>query len=150
MENNEAFEAEAALEARSQSYRSKRHGNGRVKAVSGGLGSRTENEYDETSLLSREINHDYGSSTEASDNGDTRGPPEWSGERDFEGRPWWSKPSVSQEHLDVRGQLLTKPSGLLAITTFLPIHSRLGRNRRSKTQPDIIFGLSAVFRQETH
>ncbi len=92
MENNEAFEAEATLEARSRSYRSKRRANG---AVNGGRGSHKENDYDETSLLSREIDQDYASADGTSDDGDTRGPPEWSGERDFEGKPWWNKPSVS-------------------------------------------------------
>lgn len=96
MENNEVFEAEAALEARSRSYGSRRRGNGVVKATAnGGIGSRKESDFDETPLLSREVDHDYGSSTEASDDGDTRGPPAWSGERDFEGRLWWNKPSVS-------------------------------------------------------
>lgn len=96
MENNEVFEAEAALEARSRVYGSRRRGNGAVKATNSGIGSRKESDYDDTPLLSREIDHDHRSSTEASDDGDARGPPEWSGERDFEGKPWWNKPSVSQ------------------------------------------------------
>ena len=97
MENNEAFEAEAALEARSRSDRSKRHGNGIGKPTNGGIGSPKGSDYDETPLLSREIEHDYGSSSAASDNEDSRGPAEWSGERDFEGKPWWNRPSVSKD-----------------------------------------------------
>ena len=95
MENNEAFEAEAALEARSRSYQSRYHGNGSGKASSSRIGTRKENDYDETPLLSREIDNDYGSTSDALDNEDSRGPPEWSGERDFEGKSWWNKPSVS-------------------------------------------------------
>lgn len=32
------------------------------------------------------------------DDADDRPPPTWSGERDFEGMPWWKKPSVSNEN----------------------------------------------------
>lgn len=34
--------------------------------------------------------------TRKTGNADTRGPPKWDGERDFEGRPWWNKPSVGE------------------------------------------------------
>ena len=94
MENNEAFEAEAALEARERSQRFQRRGNGTVKSTTGGSGSRNGSDYDDTPLLSRELNHDYGSSSELVEESDSRAPPEWSGERDFEGKPWWNKPSV--------------------------------------------------------
>ena len=102
MENNEAFEAEAAFEARSPSYRSRYRGNGAVESTNGGINSRKGDDYDETPLLSREVDNDYGSSAGTSDNEDSRGPPEWSGERDFEGKPWWNKPSVSQVNLTIR------------------------------------------------
>lgn len=125
MENNEVFEAEAALEARSRSYGSRRRGNGVVKATNGGIGSRKESDYDETPLLSREIDHDYGSSIEASNDGDTRGPPEWSGERDFEGRPWWSKPSVSQDSL-MSVQFvnrIVRSTGYYHLSSYIPSRS---------------------------
>ena len=95
MENNEAFEAEAALEVRQRSQRPHRRGNGMTKSIIGGSGSRRESDYDETPLLSREANHDYGSRSDTPDQEESRGPPEWSGERDFEGKPWWNRPSVS-------------------------------------------------------
>ena len=94
MANNEVFEAEAAFEARSRSYRTRHRGNGVVKSTNGETGSRKENVYDDTPLLSRETDQDYGSNREGFDDGDSRGPPEWSGERDFEGKPWWNRPSV--------------------------------------------------------
>ena len=129
MENNEAFEAEAALEVRERVQRSKRRGNGTVKLTNGGSGSRKENDYDDTPLLSREVDHDYGSSSEALEDGDGRAPPEWSGERDFEGKPWWNKPSVCSATWMLMNKSLTRSSGFLAVTTFPSIHPRMGGNR---------------------
>ena len=47
-------------------------------------------------LLSRDLedSSSVGSSMPEAEAIDDRGPPAWSGERDYEGRPWWNTPSV--------------------------------------------------------
>lgn len=59
--------------------------------------------YEETPLLSRDIDADsetlWGNPDESDDPSATR----WSGAKDFEGKPWWNKPSVTLSlQLDVK------------------------------------------------
>ena len=59
---------------------------------------------EDTPLLSRDPDSlsSAGSLTPGAEEIDDRGPPAWSGERDFEGRPWWNKPNVREAtHLNV-------------------------------------------------
>lgn len=81
MENEEFFEADA--EVRFESERDIRH--------------------EESPLLSGD------GPREASEVGasDIRGPSKWDGERDFDGRPWWNKPSVRSPILGMNSNTLT-------------------------------------------
>lgn len=98
MENEEAFEADAEIHGLEQmrsrsSYRSMHKGHDTVIAASGGFESERDIQSEDSPLLPS--NRGDGG-REASEYGadETRGPPKWDGERDFEGRPWWNKPSV--------------------------------------------------------
>ena len=53
---------------------------------------------EDTPLLSRGPDSlpSAGTSTPDAEEIDDRDPPAWSGERDFEGRPWWNKPNVRE------------------------------------------------------
>ena len=72
-----------------------------------------------TPLLARLSDGGNGHSPSESEEADDRPPPTWSGERDFEGVPWWKTPSVGTEHSDEVDKRLTllksRSSGL-----FLP------------------------------
>lgn len=101
-QNNQAFEADQAIDAldrlpsRSGISRGSSHkGHDALKAVFGGYGTREDVEHDRTPLLSRDHgrDHDNFNDTDQSER-DGQGPPTWEGERDFDGRPWWNKPSV--------------------------------------------------------
>ena len=100
MENDQAFAADAALQLPSSKpppppYHGGHAGRTGAIAASGGVESHKDTDYEDTPLLSRDIDDDddVASTPHVEDGGD-RGPPGWSGERDFEGRPWWNKPSV--------------------------------------------------------
>lgn len=92
---DEVFEAEAEAEAwadkRSHLRSRQSYQEGQSKKPMNGAGDQPV--YEETPLLERDS--DGSGESSASDNGDERGAPEWSGARDFEGIPWWRKPSVS-------------------------------------------------------
>ena len=94
MENEEVFQADAELngleytDSRS-SRRSTQKGHDPVKAALGGLEAERDIHDEDTPLLvsNREDSSQRGAS-------ETSGPPKWDREGDFEGRPWWNKPSV--------------------------------------------------------
>ncbi|KAL8663469.1 MAG: hypothetical protein Q9168_008092 [Polycauliona sp. 1 TL-2023] len=50
--------------------------------------------YEHTPLLERDLDDHRDSSDDASHHGTERSALDWSGARDFEGRPWWRKPSI--------------------------------------------------------
>ncbi|KAL8782094.1 MAG: hypothetical protein Q9213_005705 [Squamulea squamosa] len=50
--------------------------------------------YEHTPLLDRDLNSQEDVSDDLSDHGSERSAPNWSGARDFEGRPWWKRPSI--------------------------------------------------------
>ncbi|KAL8692948.1 MAG: hypothetical protein Q9218_002125 [Villophora microphyllina] len=93
---DEVFEAEANAEVRAdvrknmRSWRSYRKSQEQKPA----LGAVDHSVYDETPLLDRDFDRQEDGSAESSDAGSERGAPEWSGARDFEGRPWYKKPSI--------------------------------------------------------
>ncbi|KAL8716448.1 MAG: hypothetical protein Q9220_000355 [cf. Caloplaca sp. 1 TL-2023] len=58
------------------------------------IGAADHSIYEETPLLDRDFDDIGGSSDEYSDDGSERSAPDWSGARDFEGRPWHRKPSI--------------------------------------------------------
>lgn len=98
MENEAAFEADTEVhgleQMRSSSpYRSTQKGHDTVKASSGGFESEREIYNEESPLLSP--NREDGSREASEDGaGGPSEPPKWDAERDFEGLPWWKKPSV--------------------------------------------------------
>ena len=50
--------------------------------------------HDEESPLLSSSREDQGGQAPEYGAGEIREPPKWDGEGDFEGRPWWNKPSV--------------------------------------------------------
>lgn len=104
MENDQAFEAEADIDAlrmlrsRSRSAnRSLHKGHDVMKAAYGGLESTDQ---EDTALLSREHDRDQRAQELAGeDSGDEGDKPTWPGEHDFDGLPWWKTPSVSTPRL---------------------------------------------------
>lgn len=99
MENDQVFAADAALQFPSSNappppYNGRHAGHTVAVAASGGVEAHKDSDYEDTPLLSREVDDDFGARAPRREDGEDRGPPGWSGERDFEGRPWWNKPSV--------------------------------------------------------
>lgn len=98
MENEEAFEADAEVDGLEQmrsrsAYRSTQKGHNTIKEALGGFESERDIHNEESPLLSPDRGN---GGREASEQGagETMGPPKGDGEGDFEGRPWWNKPSV--------------------------------------------------------
>ncbi|KAL8948284.1 MAG: hypothetical protein Q9222_005519 [Ikaeria aurantiellina] len=93
---DELFEADAnanvrtEARARLRSRHSYRDGQTQKPAI----GAADHSVYEETPLLDRDFNDIRGSSDDSSDDGHERSAPDWSGARDFEGRPWYRKPSI--------------------------------------------------------
>ena len=102
MENEEAFEADAEInglqQMRSRStYRSTQKGHDTEEAD---LASERNPHDEETPLLSSD--HEVEGTIASEDRpGVTRRTPKWDGEGDFEGRPWWNKPSVRYSQPDM-------------------------------------------------
>ena len=100
MENDQPFELDAEFGPLSRltshsRQRSSYKGQEALEAASGPSGSHKERDHEETPLLQRDGDEEVGASGNAEHEGDNeRAPPSWEGERDFEGRPWWKKPSV--------------------------------------------------------
>ena len=66
-----------------------------LAAAFGGSESHKERDHEETPLLQRDGDEEIEAGGNAEHEGaDGRAPPSWEGERDFEGRLWWKKPSV--------------------------------------------------------
>ena len=96
MENEQVFEADAELHGieymRSRSsHATAQKSRSPVKATFHGIEIEANSPSEESPLLPPD--HRDGGSGEASEDGDA--PAKWNGERDFEGLPWWKKPSVS-------------------------------------------------------
>lgn len=101
MENEQAFEADGELDAlsrrRSQSSQaSANKGRETMQAALGGFDNRKPEPHEHTPLLS----HGGGGSRPDEYDGSGRpkepsGPAEWEGALDFEGLPWYKRPSVS-------------------------------------------------------
>lgn len=98
---DELFEADADIGARADAKprsRSRHPQHGSVKQKPA-IGAADHSVYEETPLLERDYNRPEDFNDGFSDDSSKRGAPEWSGARDFEGRPWWRKPSVGGNHL---------------------------------------------------
>lgn len=92
---DEVFEAdtnaELRAEARAHSHPRSTYSNDKGKKPV--IGSVDHSVYEETPLLERDF-HVTGNPDHEPPGDDEREAPEWSGARDFEGKPWWRKPSV--------------------------------------------------------
>ncbi len=98
MENEEVFEADAEIRGLEQmrsrsSHRSTQKGHDAEIAALGGFESERETRNEESPLLSPDRG-DQGREAPGNGADETRESPKWDGERDFEGQPWWNKPSV--------------------------------------------------------
>ena len=105
METEQAFEAEAELDVlgrnRSSSTQSKWKGQDAVQSAAGGFESQRDIDHDETSSLLRSPGQKHSDSDGSTHVGDgEQSPPEWSGVHDFDGLPWWKRPSVSIRGID--------------------------------------------------
>ena len=122
MENEEVFEADAEINGLEQmrsrsSYRSTQKGHDTGEAD---LASERNTHDEETPLLSRDHEVEGRGASESSP-GETRRTPKWDGEGDFEGRPWWNKPSVRNSQSDMNVYNLT---GIYRFSgSFLPSSS---------------------------
>ena len=98
MDNEAAFEADAEVHGREQAhspspYLSTQKGHDIVKASEGGSQLERQIHNEETPLLSPNRG-DGGREAAEAGAGEPRGPPKWDAEGEFEGLPWWNKPSV--------------------------------------------------------
>ena len=108
MENDRAFEADAELDALernlSGSSHSTRNGHEAIQAVVGGFESQQERDHAESPLLPKQPGQNRSDSDQAvlvdEEDGSSQ---EWSGAHDFDGLPWWKRPSVS--HRDIESHM---------------------------------------------
>lgn len=100
METDQALEAEAELDTiarnRSSSTYSKWRGRDPVQTAAGGFESHGDIGPEEIPLLPESPTQESSDSDGSTYIGDTEpNSQEWSGAHDFDGLPWWKKPSVS-------------------------------------------------------
>ena len=93
---DEVFEVDAYAQARADAKSRSRSRQSHPEDASQkpAIGAVDHMAYEETPLLQRDFDHAEDSSDESPDEGNGRDAPEWSGARDFEGKPWWRTPSV--------------------------------------------------------
>lgn len=65
-----------------------------VMRTQGGIAAYKNVDYEDTPLLSRGIDDDFERPEQNAPGEGDNGEPEWSGAKDFEGQPWWNRPSV--------------------------------------------------------
>lgn len=131
-QNDQAFEADQDVNTyenlRSRSAHLSHQGHDTVKAAFGAFERQEDADNDRTPLLGRNGSGERGDSAKR-DNGedDGGGHPQWDGERDFEGRPWWNMPSVRAYKLRCERCVLIDVIGLLAPPALLPLHCGIRR-----------------------
>lgn len=93
MQNDQVFTGSANIDVASAlRSRPAQRGHDAVTAASGGLEIPKDSDYENTPLLVRDEEDHDGPLENPS--GDQTSEVEWEGGKDFEGRPWWNKPSV--------------------------------------------------------
>lgn len=99
MENDPVFAADANIDplpgSQDRHDRSAHRGYDTVNKISGAIEAPDGRDYEDTPLLSRNIDDDYERHPEPTGREQENHDPQWSGAKDFEGRPWWTRPSVS-------------------------------------------------------
>ncbi|KAI4227754.1 MAG: hypothetical protein L6R36_002174 [Xanthoria steineri] len=100
---DEVFEADVSAQvradasARSRSQKTRRDSQSKEPAteiIDNSTHRKSPPPYEHTPLLERELDDQENIGDSSSDHGSRRSAPDWSGARDFEGRPWWRKPSI--------------------------------------------------------
>lgn len=155
MENDQAFEAEADIEALERvdsrlRQRSSHKGHDTLKAALGGFESEAERNDEHSPLLPRVAGEDHDSDrTLGNDEEGRRGSPTWEGERDFEGRPWWNKPSVWILLLPGSIKILILID-LLASSSFRLVHTGLRWHGRTASQSHTLSRLPRILLRTLH
>ena len=85
--------AETTMRSRSSHVDHFAHGS-RRKSAGNDVKVSHDGRYEETPLLSRDIDADSETLLGIPDESDEPSSTTWSGAKDFEGRPWWNRPSV--------------------------------------------------------
>ena len=94
--------AESRMRSRSSHVDSFAHGS-RRKSADNDVKVSHNGRYEETPLLSRDIDADSETLLGNADDSEEPSSTTWSGAKDFEGRPWWNRPSVPlNPHLEIR------------------------------------------------
>ena len=112
MENDQPFELDAEINALGRltphsRQRSSHKGREALEAAFGPSVSQKERDHENTPLLQRDSDEEAEAGEDTEHDGeDGRAPPTWEGERDFEGRPWWKRPSVRQSLSKSKRQLI--------------------------------------------
>ena len=142
MENDAAvFDAEANLDNQlrqrlaqgSRDGQNSRFGQDAVTIANGGF-ERKSHANEGTPLL---IDGGHENTVEGSDAADD-GAPIWPGQAEFDGLPWWKRPSVSQIGLQPKNNVMLTWStikGLLFVARFPTLHSGFRRHRGAPVEP---------------
>ncbi len=107
MENEQIIAADADIDTvfRPQSRRIDRpahRAHDAVMEVTDANEVQKSSDHEDTPLLARDIENDYVRRSDNAGCDRESEQPEWTGARDFEGRPWWNKPSVSSDPIPFR------------------------------------------------
>ena len=101
MESSRAFEADAELDALARNPSGSSHrtqtGYNAAQAAAGGLDLEPDSDHEDSFLLPKQSgdNHLNSDGDTSVEEGEAHSE-EWSGAHDFDGLPWWKRPSVSQ------------------------------------------------------
>lgn len=106
MENDQIMAAEADIDAVSTPQlrridRPPHRAHDAAMEVASAIESQKSSDHEDTPLLARTLDEDYVRSDNAGSERESE-QLEWTGARDFEGRPWWNKPSVSFDSISFR------------------------------------------------
>jgi len=104
MENDQIIAANAGIDSVSRPRsrhvdRPAHRAHDAVMKVAGAIETYKSKDHEDTPLLARNIDEDYERRSVDADSEHESEQPEWTGARDFEGRPWWNKPSVSFDNV---------------------------------------------------
>ena len=100
--------------------------------------------YEDTPLLSRDVDAESETCSDGHENRNEAALA-WSGARDFEGRPWWNRPSVSLNALLVGHRLCNSPSDILAAAGFPALYAGVRRHCCPENQPHTRPDMQRIF-----
>lgn len=107
MENDQINAAEADIDAVSTPQlrrinRPPHRAHDAVMKLAGAIEAQKSSDHEGTPLLAGTIDEDYVRRSDNAGSEHESEQPEWTGARDFEGRPWWNKPSVNFDPISFR------------------------------------------------